>query len=517
MPQIFTLNLFGVYNGGLNTRDDPRALPLHKSPYLRNVELRRNRVETTPGYTAHSGTDSDTAANSGIFVARYSGNVYLLKAENGKIKKLKVVGSSPDSAWGTLKTGLNATARVEFAQAGNVVYATNGVNTVQKWDLATTPASTADVVAIPKGKTIAYFNQRLVVSHETDGSRFDFSNVGAYETFPGNFKYADQGEGGTIQRLLDTGRGQLLIMKDTGSGRYTWDGVDTSTSNPKKWSDRGTVAPRSVVMLPSGSVAFCDHEGVWLASLFEYGETPLSGEIEPTWQALNHGKLDLAAATYFDEQLLISVAESGQTTNNVTLAFDFQLADGGGWLIHDIPATAWASYIDSSGVPQIIFGDPSANSRLFRRYQGLTASEFNFNGAAINAVYHTKEHDFHEVAPDAAGRTKIMLKKSVSTEQKGDYNLTLGWRKDNDSDFNEVLWNLLGTGTSLWSETPSDVWPEIPAPDDIWEGTQKVEGLVPSFKLRGRTEQSKVAKNAVNEPFTYFGETIHFIPLKSFT
>src|SRR5882672_6164647 len=119
MPNIIPFNLYGVYNGGLNTRDDPRALPIHKSPYLRNVEVRANRVETTPGYTSHSGTDSDTAANLGLFVARYGGGVWLLKGEGGKIKKLKIVGSGTDSAWGTLKTGLNSSAPVEFAQANN--------------------------------------------------------------------------------------------------------------------------------------------------------------------------------------------------------------------------------------------------------------------------------------------------------------------------------------------------------------------------------------------------------------
>src|SRR5262245_34311284 len=127
MPRILSFPVYGVFNGGLNTRDDPRTLPLNKSPNLRNVELRRNRVETTPGYTAHAGTDSDTAANQGLFVARYQGNVWLLKAEGGKIKKLKVVGSGTDSAWGSLKTGLSSTAQVEFAQANNVVYAVNGV------------------------------------------------------------------------------------------------------------------------------------------------------------------------------------------------------------------------------------------------------------------------------------------------------------------------------------------------------------------------------------------------------
>src|SRR5882672_5095212 len=223
MPTIIPFPLFGVYNGGLNTRDDPRALPLHKSPNLRNVELRRNRVETTPGYTAHAGTDSDTAANLGLFVAKYSGGVWLMKAENGKIKKLKVVGSSTDASWVTLKSSLNSSARMEFAQANNVVYMTNGVDTVQQWDLTTAPGATSDAAGVPKGTTIAYFNQRLVVNDPSDGSKLNFSNVGAYETFSG-YKYADQGEGGTIQLVLDTGRSQLLIMKD--NGRYSWDGVD---------------------------------------------------------------------------------------------------------------------------------------------------------------------------------------------------------------------------------------------------------------------------------------------------
>jgi hypothetical protein len=493
MPRILSFPVYGVFNGGLNTRDDPRTLPLNKSPNLRNVELRRTRVETTPGYTAHSGTDSDTAASQGIFVARYQGNVYVLKADGGKIKKLKVVGSSPDSSWATLKSSLSTTAQVEFAQANNVVYIVNGVDTAQKWDLATTPANTSNAT-LPLAKTIAYFKQRLVTSN---GDRLDFSNIGAYETFV-SFKYADQGEGGTIQRVLDNGHDELTVMKD--NGRYGWDGVDTSTSNPRKWSSRGTIAPRSVVLLPDGSVVYADHEGVWRGNGFT--DDALSGEIDPTWDALNHSRLDKAAAKY------------------LTLVFDLSLDGGvGGWLRHDIPANCWESYIDTSGVNQLIFGSPAADSKVFRRYAGSTASEFNFNSAAINALYYTKEFDFHEVAPEAAGRSKVCVRLAVSAKQQGDYNLTVGWRKDNEADFITALWSLAGVGSSTWAATPSasDVWADSPGPTDIWEGAQKVEGIIPSFSnVRGRTLQTEVLHNAINEPIEFYGETIYLIPLRGF-
>lgn len=512
MPQIIPFTIFGAFNGGLNTRDDPRALPLHKSPYLRNVELRRNRVETTPGYTSHAGTDADTAANLGLFVAQYQGNTYLMKAEGGKIKKLKVVGSSPDAAWVTLKTGLNSSAKVEFAQANNVVYMVNGVNTCQKWDLATVPGSTSDAAGVPTAKTIAYFNQRLCTSN---GDRLDFSNIGAYETFS-SYKYADQGEGGTIQRVMDTGRGVLLIIKDQGSGRYVWDGVDTSTSNPKRMSSRGTTSPRSVVITPGGEIMFCDHEGVWIGNIFDYGERTLSDEIQPTWSLINHAKLTEAAAVYFNDKYSLSLADAGSTPNNALFEWDTQLAEGGGWLIHDIGATAFATYVDSSGVTQLIFGDPSANSRIFRRYLGTTSTDFNFNSAAINAVYYTKEADFKEVIPTAAGRTKVMLKLNVSTEQKADYNLTIGWKKDNDADFITYLWNLKGIGTTNWSDTPSDTWTNTPTATDVWEGQQKVEGLIPTFKVRGKTLQLKTSLNAINQPYNFYGAIIYFIALKGF-
>jgi hypothetical protein len=509
MPTILSLPLYGVYNGGLNTRDDPRALPLNKSPYLRNVELRRNRVEPTPGYTPHSGTDSDTASIQGMFVARYNGNTYLLKADGGKIKKLKVVGSSPDTAWGTLKTGMSTTAQVEFAQANNVVYLVNGVGTAQKWDLATVPANTSDAAGIPLAKTIAYFAQRLVTSN---GDRLDLSNVGAYETFA-SYKYADQGEGGSINRVLDSGRSHLLILKDT--GRYSWDGVDTSTSNPKRYSGRGTTAPRSAVMLPSGEVAFCDHEGVWIANVFDYGERLLSAEITPTWQTLNHAKLDLAAGAFFNDQLLISVADGGSTVNNLTFAFDFQLDEGrGGWLVHEFGTPVWASYVDSSGINQMAFGSTAADSKVFRRYQGNISSEFNYNSGAINSLYYTKEIDFREIAPTLASKVKAMIRKIVSTSREGNYSLTLGWRKDNDSGFNYTAWSL-ATDTENWSASATDTWPATASSSDVWGGTQKVEGVVPNFKITGRTTQSLIQMNAANQPFEYYGETLYFIPLKS--
>src|SRR5258708_32323144 len=125
--QLFTLPLYGVYNGGLNTRDDPRTLPLHKSPYLRNVECRRNRVEPTPGFTTLAGTDTDANAIQGLFVYRTDGpNIWLMKADGGKIKKLKIVGASTDASWVTLKSGLSSSLHVEFAQAAAKSYATNG-------------------------------------------------------------------------------------------------------------------------------------------------------------------------------------------------------------------------------------------------------------------------------------------------------------------------------------------------------------------------------------------------------
>lgn len=513
MPQIIPFNHFGAYNGGLNTRDDPRALPLHKSPSLRNVEVRCNRVETTPGYTTDAGTDADTLANLGLFVARKDGDVWLMKAESGKIKKRKVVGSSADAAWVTLKSGLTASLPMEFAQANNVVYCTNGTDTVQKWDLAA--ASTSDASGVPKGKHIAYFKQRLCVSDPTDGCKLNFSNIGAYETFSG-YKYADQGEGGTIQRILDTGRDRLLIVKNQYGGRYLWDGVDTSTSNPQKFSSRGTTSPSSVVVWPSGEIAFCDHEGVWLASIFEYGERSISDEITPTWDAINHGKLENAAAIYFNDKYSLSLADTDSTVNNVTLEFDTQLDAGGGWLIHDIGATAWATYTDSSGIAQLIFGDPTAHSKVFVRSLGTVAADFTFNGAAINAYYLTSEMDFHQADPGIAGRTKVMLKLAVSAEQKGDYSLTIGWRKDNDVDFLTTLWNLKGAATSNWSDTPTDLWTDSPRVDDVWEGQQKVEGLIPDFKLRGHTLQLKIALNAASQPFTFYGATIYFIALKGF-
>lgn len=335
-----TLPAFYIdFHGGLNTKDQPYLLTDNQARDVNNIQpsrtgaiVKRNGLVTFATLSA--------IANS-LYAFEYPSSTVLVAVVNGQIVKISTAGVQA-----TLKSGLNASARWEFASAVPIgaqgpLYMMNGIDAPQTWDGAA--GATSNFVpttgVVPNGKFCLYaFNQLFVAGTASNPSRVYWSAIGDPTSFDpaaltgAGFQDFDARDGQSITALGRVGP-YVLVAKP----RKLWVIADTAAPTTRQISDSiGCVAHRSLAQGPDGTFFLSEDRGVYLTN----GSSlkPVSDLIQPT---IDQGgpTLSQAASIYFAGHYYLSAQLLGSGFNDTVLDYDTTM---GSWWKHSFGSNQFA-------------------------------------------------------------------------------------------------------------------------------------------------------------------------------
>jgi hypothetical protein len=284
----------------------------------------------------------------------------------------------PTSEGATARFSTNGNA-VEFEQAADSLYITNGVDAVLKrvaagtWSALSSgePLSGSGTVA----KYLSWHNFMMFAARTVNApNKLSVSNAGAPETYSGNTQTLPY----SIVGLKPLGDLQVVYTKKT---VHTIQGyTPTQLSFQTIENPQPCVSHRSIVQMRHSRTGepvhvFLGADYVWMFNGTNFEVLGRDGW-ESIRSGLNTSSLDIAAAVYDaqNNQYRISVATGANTTNNTTYAFDF---NGGKWI--QLPGrTACAYTKHGSPNPSIYWQEASA--------LGLVAQENSGNNLTIPAT-----------------------------------------------------------------------------------------------------------------------------------
>lgn len=316
----------------------------------------------------------------------------------------------------TLATGLSALARYTFETQNDVLYITNGVNVMSKWDgttyTATSPGSPPAAKFVRVHKNIMF-----LAGNSTNPSRLYFSALGDPESWPAlNFIDVGKGDGDQITGLailLD----RLVITKN--NSVWLLEGDSSSTFVLRRISDEAGCVDQHTIVVVKNTLGMLARDGFYF---FDGVRMVLASEkILGTFDTLNKSQFGLAAAIHYPSirKVLVSVPGTGLTYNNTVLVFDTLRA---AWTIYKgMNAAAWVIWRQFN-TDHLIFGD-ATTGQLHEAESG-----YSDNGAAISAYAVTKSLDLggSEIAK-FVGQAMVTAKETSGT---GDATITVSFFKD---------------------------------------------------------------------------------------
>lgn len=481
------LPLHGPF-GGLNLRDNPRAL-VNQSPDLLNVDITEDGIiETDLGYTAIGATTGTDPITCLFPVYKNDGTKFLIRACGTKLQYFN------GTAWTDIATVTSGKVW-DAVVANDIVYLVNGTDTPLKW-VFTGSAST--VATITQGVTIDFFNDRLWTA---TGSTIAYSALGSYEDFAGGGSvicYQKDGYG-PIVALRHLSERQIVVKERK---KYSWNALTFTTVAFQSCGNQGTTSLRSVVLGSDGYLYLANKVGIWRNRGYDQDEY-LSRDVETEFITMDGSKAVNLAGSWYQNEYWLAYTPSGQTVNTKCFRWKSLTQQ---FLWKDWPASCFAVIDQSDGTRQLCFGNSGATSGVYGCYTSRVAASYNHNGAAINAYYLLPFK-----AP--AGRKQRLKWKHCfyQFDAGGAWYATLQWRTSTIGGFASEMVSL-SPNSELWANDGS-LWQR----GDWWTGQDIVEGYLKHFSLsKSRGVQFKVAANLINQPFRFLGVTPHFQPIDGF-
>ncbi len=364
---------------------------------------------------------------------------------------------SSSSTWTTINGGHPITPghNAEFVQANNQIFILNGFDNTSWWDGTTwTTGGTYPGASSPPVVTTGAWlsNYLFLAGNSTNQDYLYVSDNLAPNSFQGNqIIKVNSGDGQPIKKVLNYRTGDLIVYKE----RSIWDlnvtGVNaTCTPQPIcAWqltpitTDVGTLSPRSVVTLGNDQ---------WFLSSAPFGiRSVIRSQFDKTFvnlvsqpiqdifdgtnidgTILNTEQVSKAAAVYFDNKYIISIAVSGSSVNNLVLVYDFITQTWyeitgwypAEWLVYNYNLY----YIDAN------------DGRVIQCFTGTTGDYGTVVPAAsaptvgVNFNYISKIFDF-----DNADNYKALDSLQLEFNPTGNYSATINVNLDNTG------WQLGGT------------------------------------------------------------------------
>lgn len=266
-------------SGGLNTSFKPHRIGENQLAILKNCVFRNGIWVKRLGYTRPHGNSPDglPIVEIGDFIKR-NGTTYLF------VCTTKNIYSVSGTTWTSEKSFASArqtTDKIFYAEAGDELYVTDGVNPIQKatqlggtgsnfsdvvWDTTTDPQGNQGIT-VNKAKVILSFNSRLLmfnVDVSTDGSvpyRMIWTEVNDFDRVE-TYNFID----------FDYSHSPIICAKPLASGLiavYKTDSVSTVQNTgeppftPRFRDSVGLLSPKAVTDIPSGHF-FVSNEGFFL-------------------------------------------------------------------------------------------------------------------------------------------------------------------------------------------------------------------------------------------------------------
>lgn len=360
--------LFQTFGAGWNLAAQPDVLKPDQAIDLLNVDFTDvGGIRQRDGYAKLTSSALTNRADSLFQFVKSDGSRQILAGAGTRLEALSTAGAVLASA-----TGLSG-GPWSFAEFGTpnatVAYAGNGTDTLRKWDGSAWSAPTATVngtpsLAMPKGRLLAAWGERLVVSGfdtTTGGPNgttsspshlyfSDAANPESYSTASAAVQLRP-GDGEQIQGLIAWGP-YLFAFKETAF--WVFSGADTQSDGSPEYlrrpvdTEAGAIAPGAICAARDG-VYFLGRNGVYRTT----GGPPqlVSQIIDPFFTGsgaslafsstlpINAGQIANAQMAFHRERIYLSVA-TNLSTNDRTLVFDPRY---GWWSVYDLPAAALAS------------------------------------------------------------------------------------------------------------------------------------------------------------------------------
>lgn len=457
--------------GGVNDFFTADKIEDDQWAYARNIYGFENSIKSRSGYKllsigSLSGSNRNVAGFGQIQVGPTN---YNWGAWNHQLFVLN--GTTPGSVSATrIKNNYNTSAGSKmlgfdyfpFSGTKNVVIC-NGIATPVRWD-----GTSAGVVNL-SGSAPATSDS--FVNFNRYGLLYDFDALTLYQS---NFNDANAGYGSNTPVVIPT-----KARGDIGSGfvQFGDDLIVTTRRSVHKFSTTGiSVAPftrreithtvgnlshRAILTIDNG-VLFVDYTGIYFFDGISVVRASLP--IQGTWNNLNQEYLIYAQACNYKPKnwaLFAVPYGSGQTTNNLILAYDYLNSNPSKgkfvwWMFDNMTAQAMNVVRNSSLIDQWWTGDGSA--RLFLQDSGT-----NDNGVAFTQEARSKAFDWKK-----PNRDKRLHECRFNVDASGNWTLAVYVDVDLQNAPTQVatlslyaggtLWGVFTWGVDVWAVL-SSLWP----------------------------------------------------------
>jgi hypothetical protein len=362
MPQYATIGDDGFV--GLNSRDNPAALPERYLSSAKNIRLDRGVASMRKGVkrlTTGSLVGQDIRAST-VFTDT-SGVDWVLLACNSALFKY-------NTATGILTGPINypsgqtisATDACDMVQALGKVYILRGfAKRPLVWDGTTGVGSVTVLPSVggsghefPNGSSVIYVGNRFVVNQSANwdvnsgtatgdvndeisvSHYLDANNFSLLDTFKINDGSNDFLVGTApwvLNEFVAFMRNSIYYCSVGPGAKATGDAVDIDEAYVKVLAkDVGCIARKSIVQA-AGGIIFLSDNGVYIMNPTQattpegmrvgvLGD-PLSSAIDDVIQTINTNHVSKAVAAYFDNRYYLAVPTGNSTSNNTVLVFNF--------------------------------------------------------------------------------------------------------------------------------------------------------------------------------------------------
>lgn len=310
--------------------------------------------------------DLSFPAITGIYDVHYStGNNYIVGIVGTKIKyKTTTDWLSITSQSNTITTGQDN--QFTFTVANDNLIGTNDVDIPFQLS-SSLGASNVNFSglssALTKAKCVAWFRNHLIFANTYEGTteyptRIRWSNIGKINTWTDD-DYIDIASlsGEEINAMAEL-YGDVYIFLDKSIWKISFVGGDEVYVLSKIANGIGCIAKNSIqtITLPNNRMAIIFLDKNRKVYLFD-GTAPvdISANIETLMSGVSDSRLKYAVSTQDGDSYYLCITESGYTTNNRLLEFDYTLGE---WTKHDnINANYMAQVEESTNIMKTYFGD----------------------------------------------------------------------------------------------------------------------------------------------------------------
>lgn len=429
-------------SGGLNTKASHFALQPNETPDCQNVYFGIDgSIKKRNGYvklndTVIAGTPTITGMHQFI---KKTGVNYLVVTAGDKVFQSTNITSA-------IYTDITGSATItpeflfDFETFQNSVIMTNNRDVPLEWDSTGDVSAAAVPTDLNRAKWVAQFKNYVFyanvrVGSTTHPSRFYYSNLLDKDTWTAtDFIDLSPDDGEAIEGVEVLGD-RLVFFKKTKVYMVLYTGdIDIPFIVVQSPSSRGTVSGYAIEEI-SGSLVYLYQDGIYaFDGSYSY---KISTKIDPTIEAYNKNRFEYVTGIKYEtlNQYWLTFASAGGSDNSEVIIYDY--ANQAFTRYTNVPAAYMLNLLYNND--EFVY---------FGGYDGYTYkfnSEYNDDGAAIDAYFWTKWHDF-----TAPTRKKAIKHLTLHVEDVGNYNISMGYNYDHrDGIWRTQNINMSGGGATV--------------------------------------------------------------------